>query len=173
MPSSSTAGTPRLRSGLNYPLPSQYSHHEWQLLVKLVWQTRKAQAQQGLQTHRSTTYKSLRDALIETQPNLSKRKAKMALLDHQEFLATQAGTDLWTLEPQQLQRLVKGLSRLGEGQLYTDGHRPQQRPLRLPRAQGQHCPPSGLSGRRAAEPPPTRHLSKYRLQLCHQGLTLD
>ena len=28
-------------------------------------------------------------------------------LDHQEFLATQAGTDLWTLEPQQLQRLVK------------------------------------------------------------------
>eukprot|EP00434_Breviolum_minutum_P024288 symbB.v1.2.021448.t1/scaffold1853.1/size98709/4 len=86
---------------------SQYSPHEWQLLVKLVWQTRKAQAQQGLQTHRSTTYKSLRDALIETQPNLSKRKAKMALLDHQEFLATQAGTDLWTLEPQQLQRLVK------------------------------------------------------------------
>ena len=86
---------------------SQYSPHEWQLLVKLVLQTRKAQAQQGLQTHRSTTYKSLRDALIETQPNLSKRKAKMALLDHQEFLATQAGTDLWTLEPQQLQRLVK------------------------------------------------------------------
>ena len=86
---------------------SQYSPHEWQLLVKLVWQARKVQAQQGLQTHRSTTYKSLRDALIETQPNLSKRKAKMALLDHQEFLATQAGTDLWTLEPQQLQRLVK------------------------------------------------------------------
>ena len=86
---------------------SQYSPHEWQLLVKLVWQARKVQAQQGLQTHRSTTYKSLQDALIETQPNLSKRKAKMALLDHQEFLATQAGTDLWTLEPQQLQRLVK------------------------------------------------------------------
>ena len=41
----------------------------------------------------------------------------MALLDHQEFLATQAGTDLWTLEPQQLQRLVKAFSRLGEGQL--------------------------------------------------------
>ena len=38
---------------------SQYSPHEWQLLVKLVWQTRKAQAQQGLQTHRPTTYKSL------------------------------------------------------------------------------------------------------------------
>ena len=67
----------------------------------------------------------------------------------------------------------ESLSRLGEGQLYTDGYWPQQRPLRLPRAQGQHCPPSGLSGRRAAEPPPTLHLSKYRLQLCHQGLTLD
>ena len=47
----------------------------------------------------------------------------------------------------------EGLSRLGEGQFHTDGYRPQQRPLGLPRAQGQHCPPSGLSGRRAAEPP--------------------
>ena len=67
----------------------------------------------------------------------------------------------------------EGLSRLGEGQFHTDGYRPQQRPLGLPRAQGQHYPPSGLSGRRAAEPPPTLYLSEHRLQLCHQGLTLD
>ena len=65
----------------------------------------------------------------------------------------------------------EGLSRLGEGQFHTDGYRPQQRPLGLPRAQGQHYPPSGLSGRRAAEPPPTLYLSEHRLQLCHQGLT--
>ena len=55
----------------------------------------------------NTSVHNVQEPLIETQPNLSKRKAKMALLDHQEFLATQAGTDLWTLEPQQLQRLVK------------------------------------------------------------------
>ena len=89
---------------------SQYSPHEWQQLIHMVWQTRRAHSQQGLQTHRSTTYKSLRDAIIESQPNLSKRKAGLALLDHQEFLATQAGTDLWTLEPQQLQRLVKAFA---------------------------------------------------------------
>ena len=33
----------------------------------------------------------------------------------------------------------EGLPRLGEGQFHTDGYRPQQRPLGLPRAQGQHC----------------------------------
>ena len=86
---------------------SQYSPHEWHQLVHLVWQTRKAHSEQGLQTHRSM---SLQDAIIEAQPNLTKRKASLALLDHQEFLATNAGTDPWTLEPQQLQRLVKAFS---------------------------------------------------------------
>ena len=114
MPSSCTAGTPWIKlpftkAGEDTDA-SQYSPHEWQQLIHLVWQTRRAHSQQGLQTHRSTTYKSLRDAIIETQPNLSKRKAGLALLDHQEFLATQAGTDLWTLEPQQLQRLVKAFA---------------------------------------------------------------
>lgn len=47
---------------------------------------------------------------MEAQPNLTKRKASLALLDHQEFLATNAGTDLWTLEPQQLQGLVKAFT---------------------------------------------------------------
>ena len=64
----------------------------------------------ALQTQRSTTFKSLQEAIMEAQPNLTKRKASLALLDHQEFLATNAGTDLWTLEPQQLQRLVKAFT---------------------------------------------------------------
>ena len=117
-PLSFTAAIPRTSSGSNYHSPkagededaSQYSPHEWQQLVHLVWQTRQAHSQQGLQTHPSTTFKSLQDAIIEAQPNLTKRRASLALLDHQEFLATNAGTDLWTLEPQQLQRLVKAFT---------------------------------------------------------------
>ena len=89
----------------------------------------------------------------------------MALLDHQEFLATQAGTDLWTLEPQQTSAIGEGLSRLGEGQFHTDGYHLEHKDSIT------HL--QDFSGRRAAEPPPTLYLSEHRLQLCHQGLTLD
>ncbi|MCV6576073.1 MAG: hypothetical protein OIF58_10090, partial [Cohaesibacter sp.] len=89
---------------------TQYSIYEWSQLVRLVWQTRKEHSQDGLQTHRSTTFKSLRDAVIAADDTLSKRKASMALVDHQEFLATSAGTDLWTLEPAQLTKLVKAFT---------------------------------------------------------------
>lgn len=89
---------------------SQYSLHEWHQLTQLVWKAKKEHAQQGLQTNRSTTYKNVREAIMQADTTLTKRKASLALLDYQEFLATSAGTDLWTLEPAQLQRLVKAFT---------------------------------------------------------------
>lgn len=76
----------------------------------MVWKAKKHHAQQGLQTNRSTTYSSLREAIMEANTNHTKRKAHLALLDHQEFLATSAGTGLWTMEPAQLTRIVKAFT---------------------------------------------------------------
>ena len=44
---------------------SQYSLHEWHQLTQLVWKVKKEHAQQGLQTNRSTTYKNLRESIMQ------------------------------------------------------------------------------------------------------------
>ena len=86
---------------------TQYSIHEWQQLVRSVYQSRKFYAQQEFQTgSRATTYKGPREAIQRADTTISGRQAKRQLLEHQEFLATSAGTDIWTLDPNDLAKIV-------------------------------------------------------------------
>ena len=86
---------------------TQYSVQEWQQLVHSVYQSRKFHAQEELKTgSRASTYRGLRDALQRADSTITKRQAKRQLLEHQEFLATSAGTDIWTLDPNDLAHLV-------------------------------------------------------------------
>ena len=86
---------------------TQYSVQEWQQLVHSVYQSRKFHAQEELKTgSRASTYRGLRDALQRADSTITKRQAKRQLLEKQEFLATSAGTDIWTLDPNDLAQLV-------------------------------------------------------------------
>ena len=86
---------------------SQYSVQEWQQLVHNVYQSRKFYAQAELQIgSRAATYKGLKDAIQQADLTTSGRQAKRQLLEHQEFLATSAGTDIWSLDPNDLAQIV-------------------------------------------------------------------
>ena len=115
MPSSSTAGTPRLRNGLNYPSPRQAKTTRppstlptngsfWSNWYGKPGRHRLSRACKhiGPQHTRASEMPSSRPN--RTYP---RERPKWPYWTTKNFLATQAGTDLWTLEPQQLQRLVK------------------------------------------------------------------
>ena len=67
----------------------------------------------------------------------------------------------------------ESLHRMGENQFHPHGNRPQQWPLGLHQSPRQHRTLERLPGGGAPEPTPTLHLSKHRVQLCHQSITLD
>ena len=86
---------------------TQYSVQEWQQLVHSVYQSRKFFAQAELQLgSRAATYKGLKEAIQQVDSTISGRQAKRQLLERQEFLATSAGTDIWTLYPNDLAKIV-------------------------------------------------------------------
>ena len=67
----------------------------------------------------------------------------------------------------------ESLHRMGENQFHPHGNRPQQWPLGLHHSPRQHRTLERLPGGGAPEPTLTLHLSKHRVQLCHQSITLD
>ena len=109
---------------------TQYFVHEWQQLVHSVYQSRKFYAQQEFQTgSRANAYRGLKEAIQRTDSTISGRQAKRALLEHQEFLATSAGTDIWTLDPDDLAKIVaefKGWEEVN-GHLAVEGTVPLDR----------------------------------------------
>lgn len=142
------------------------SHH--------VWQTRKSHANQGLQTNRSATFMTVRETIVAANENMSKWKAKLALLDHQEFLATSAGTNIWTLEPAQLTRLVNAFTdweKVNATNMVTGGNRARP-PAVLPECT-KHGASSRFLGSSSTKPAPTLQLQEHGMQLRDQGGTLD
>ena len=91
--------------------------------------------------------------------NIGKREAKLAFLDHQQFRATSARTNIWTLEPEQLTRLVKAFN-------FTDWGKVNASNMAAGCQNYGDCP---------AKPPPTLtlNLQEHPMQLCHQSITLD
>ena len=109
---------------------TQYSVHEWQQLVHSVYQSRKFYAQQEFQTgSRANTYRGLKEAIQRADSTISGRQAKRALLEHKDFLATSAGTDLWTLDPNDLAKIVAAFKSWEEvnGHLAVEGTVPLDR----------------------------------------------
>ncbi len=139
---------------------SQYSVQEWQQLVHNVYQSRKFYAQDQLQIgSRASTYKGLKEAIQQADLTISGRQAKRQLLEHQEFLATSAGTDIWSLDPNDLAQIVAAFKSWEDvhGNLAVSGAR------HLRQAQGQHSPPQGFPRHCLAELASTLHLSEHQM----------
>ena len=112
-PSSCTAGTPRHHSGSSYHSPRQVKtqmHPSTLHTTGKSWSTwcgRPGEHTPNRDSRHIAPPHTRACGMLSSSHNRTSPRGK---LDHQEFLATQAGTDLWTLEPQQLQRLVKAFT---------------------------------------------------------------
>ena len=179
MPSSCTAGTPRHPSGSSYHSPRQAKTQMhpsilhttgWQKLIHIVWQTRRPTGTPDTSLHHiqkpAGCYHRVTTEPVQEESRLGPFGPPGIPCHTSRHRSLDLGTTTTTT-------IGESLYRMGENQFHPHGNRPQQWLLGLHQSPRQHRTLERLPGGGAPEPTPTLHLSKHRVQLCHQSITLD